>query len=215
MKKFILPGLVIVILGILVISRRTILSTIGNYLVIRDPLQPADIIHVIAGKDARTEYAIRLYQQGYGKKLFFTGGWCVEFSHYHGAASREMAMEAGIASSAIAIDDSTVKSTYDEVLLLKKYIDNSPTPIHSVMVVSDPYHMRRAKWTYQKILGKDIHLIMAPVPFGETYQVEEWWKDPQTTKDVIDEYVKGVYYWLRYQVAWKPLSDWLATLDRE
>jgi uncharacterized SAM-binding protein YcdF (DUF218 family) len=215
MKRALIPGLILILIGLLAMTWCPILTAVGEHLILYDPLQPADIIHVIAGRDARTRYGIQLLQEGYGKTLFFTGGWCVEFSHYHGAYSREMATAAGIPPTSIAIDDSPVKSTYDEVLLLKKFIDSSPTPIRSVIVVSDPYHMRRAKWAYQKILGDKILILMAPVPFGATYQVQNWWQDAQTRKDVLDEYGKLVYYWLRYQVAWKPLSTWLASLDKQ
>ncbi len=50
---------------------------IGDYLVVRDTLQHADVIHVIAGDDHRTEYAIQLYKDGYADTLFYTGDWCI------------------------------------------------------------------------------------------------------------------------------------------
>jgi len=37
---------------------------IGDFLVVEDDLRPADVIHIIAGDDYRTDYAIQLYQQG-------------------------------------------------------------------------------------------------------------------------------------------------------
>jgi len=50
--------------------REPLMFAIGDYLVIHDELKPADVIHVIAGPDDRTDYAIQLYKQGYGKQLF-------------------------------------------------------------------------------------------------------------------------------------------------
>ncbi len=61
---------------ILVFFRERWLMRIGDFLYIQDTLAPADVIHVIAGDDYRTDYAIQLYKKGYGKELFFTGGWC-------------------------------------------------------------------------------------------------------------------------------------------
>ena len=63
--KFIL-GLLLAAL-ILVIFHEKWLLWIGNFLIVEDQLHPADVIHVIAGDDYRTDYAIQLYKQGYGK----------------------------------------------------------------------------------------------------------------------------------------------------
>ena len=64
----------IAMLGVLLLrAREPILFAVGDFLVIEDALQPADVIHVISGPDDRTDYAIQLYKQGYGKQIFFTG----------------------------------------------------------------------------------------------------------------------------------------------
>jgi len=62
-------GLVI-LSTILIIFREQLLMYIGDFLIVQDTLQTADVIHVIAGVDYRTDYAIQLYKQEYGEKLF-------------------------------------------------------------------------------------------------------------------------------------------------
>ena len=66
---------------------------------IEDVLVPADVIHVIAGDEYRTEYAIHLYQQGYAQVLFFTGGWCTFHKYYHGQHGEDVALAAGGAAT--------------------------------------------------------------------------------------------------------------------
>jgi uncharacterized SAM-binding protein YcdF (DUF218 family) len=149
----------------LFLLREQILQGIGDFLIIQDELHSADVIHVIAGPDYRTDYAIRLYQEGYGRQLFFTGGWCTIHMGYHGEIGRVRALDQGVPPEAIATDDTTVTSTYSEAVRLKEFIANSPVPIHSVTVVSDPFHMRRARWAYRRVFGNEISLQMAPVPF--------------------------------------------------
>ena len=188
---------------------------IGNFLVIDDTLQPADVIHVIAGDDYRTEYAIQLYKEGYAQTLFYTGGWCTQHDYYHGEHATEISLAAGIPAASIAIDDSTVTSTYMEAERLKDWIDHSPRPIRSVIVVSDPFHMRRASWTYRWVLGDKIRVQMAPVPFEETPFKRAWWKDPESRGYVRDEYEKLAYYVLRYKLSWGKLHEWLVSLDSE
>jgi len=193
--------------------KKQILLAVGDFLIIEDRLQPVDVIHVIAGNDYRTEYAIRLYQQGFAKHLFFTGGWCNRHNYYHGAHGRDLAIQEGVPAEAIMIDDSTVTSTYSEVERLKSWMDQNTSPVRSVMVVSDPFHMRRAQWTYHQVLGADVGILMAPVPFDQTPYVHAWWTDHASQVYVRDEYKKFVYYVLRYQLAWGPIRDWLASFD--
>jgi len=195
--------------------REPILSAVGAYLVVEDRLRPVDVIHVIAGDDYRTEYAIQLYQQGYADYLFFTGGWCKTHGYYHGEWGRQLAVSRGIPEERVGFDDSAVVSTYQEAEGLKRWIDGAERPIRSVMVVSDPHHMRRARWTFRQVLGKEITLVMAPVPFGQAPYQRRWWTDGPSRKMVKDEYIKLVYSFVRYRLSRGALKDWLASLDTE
>jgi uncharacterized SAM-binding protein YcdF (DUF218 family) len=199
----------------LLIFRESFLVKIGNYLAIKDDLQHAGVVHVISGPDYRTDYGIELVKKGYTERIFFTGGWCDEIQGYHGQRGRDRALDQGLQEAAIGLDDTNVTSTYDEALRLKAYIEILPKSVDSVLVVSDPFHMRRVQWTYQKVLGKDIQVILAPVPFDRTPFKEDWWKDPVSRTNVKEEYLKLVYYFLRYQVTSGSLKTWLASLDTE
>jgi uncharacterized SAM-binding protein YcdF (DUF218 family) len=197
------------------VFKEQILLAVGDFLIIQDELHPADIIHVISGPDYRSEYAIALYQEGYADQIFFTGGWCTDHQLYHGRHGKELAQAQGVPSDAIAIDESTVTSTYAEAQLLKAYIDQSDRPIQSVIVVSDPFHMRRARWTYRRLLGKEIDVQMAPVPF-ELTDYQRHWMDDQVSKSFVrDEYLKILYYYARYKFSWGAAQEWLASFDRE
>ncbi len=213
-RKLLIITASIALLGVvLFVFRRPLALAIGSYLVIQDDLQPAEVIHVIAGDDYRTDYAIQLYQQGYGEQLFFTGGWCTTHDYYHGQHGKELAMAQGVPEYAVAIDETGVTSTYAEAIRLKELIAQSPTPIQSVIVVSDPYHMRRARWIYRHVLGNDVQVQMAPVPFEQTPYRREWWTDDESRRYVRDEYLKMAYYLARYQLSRGKLQEWLASLD--
>jgi hypothetical protein len=75
--------------------------------------------------------------------------------------------------------------------------------------------MRRARWTYRRVLGNQVSVHMAPVPFEVSPYQRHWWIDEATRKYVRDEYGKTIYYVARYQFAWGPLKEWLASLDPE
>jgi uncharacterized SAM-binding protein YcdF (DUF218 family) len=202
-------------MAILYLTHEPILLAIGDFLVVRDELQLADVIHVISGPDDRTDYAIQLYQQGYARHIFFTGGWCSFHNYYHGQHGRERALEQGVSAEAIAFDDSQVTSTYAEAVRLREFITQSQTPLRSVIVVSDPYHMRRARWTYRQVLGDQVRIQMAPVPFDRSPYQRRWWTDEGSRGYVKSEYLKIVYYYARYRLGLGPLKEWLASLDQE
>jgi hypothetical protein len=73
--------------------------------------------------------------------------------------------------------------------------------------------MRRARWTTQRLLGDEIQVQMAPVPFEVSPYQRRWWTDEASRKYVKDEYLKLAYYVARYQLSWGPLKAWLASLD--
>jgi capsular exopolysaccharide synthesis family protein len=195
--------------------REPILLAIGDYLVIQDNLQPADVISVISGPDDRTDYGIQLYEQGYGKEIFFTGGWCPQIQGIHAERGRERAIAQGVPPQAIATDGYQVTSTYEEAERLKIYIAQSQAPIRSVIIVSDPHHMRRARWAYHQVLGNGVKLQMAPVPFQQSPYQRRWWADAASGEMVKEEYLKIAYYYARYHLSWGPLQRWLASLDQE
>lgn len=206
-----LAGALFVLSVVLLLTYERILYAVGDYLVIQDRLEPADVIHVIAGDDYRTDYAIQLYEQGYARQIFFTGGWCIYHRYYHGQHGAERAEAEGVAKASIDIDESQVTSTYAEASLLEDLIARSSTPIRSVIVVSDPFHMRRVRWTYRKVLGDGVQVELAPVPFEMTPFSRRWWTDPASRQYVVNEYVKDIYYLARYQLGLKGL----ARFDRE
>jgi uncharacterized SAM-binding protein YcdF (DUF218 family) len=191
-----------------------ILLAVGDYLVVQDTLQPADVIHVIAGDDYRTEHAIHLYQQGYAKTLFFTGGWCEYHQYYHGQHGKELALAAGIPEQAVAYDDSPVTSTYAEAELLNLWLDEHPQVARSVIVVSDPFHMRRVQWTFHQVMSAQIKIMVSPVSYELISFQRLWWKDTKSRIIVAREYLKIFYYLFRYKYSPGFVRGWLSAFDK-
>jgi uncharacterized SAM-binding protein YcdF (DUF218 family) len=98
---------------------------------------------------------------------------------------------------------------------LKEWIGRNPDPIDSVIVVSDPFHMRRVRWTYRQLFGDRIEMQMAPVPFELTPYKHAWWRDQASRRYVWEEYEKFFYYIMRYQISRGKFKEWLASMDRE
>jgi uncharacterized SAM-binding protein YcdF (DUF218 family) len=217
MKIILIITLPIVLLGTtLFLIHERILLAIGDFLVIQDELQPADAIHVMSVSDnTRVDYAIQLYKQGFAKQIIFTGGWCPCTQANSAEYSKARALQQGVPAQAIVIDGSEVTSTYAEIVQLKEVISHSPVAVRSLIGVSDPFHMRRARWTYRHVLGDQVSLQMAPVPFEAGLYQRRWWTDEASRQYVKDEYLKIAYYYARYKFSMGPVRGWLASFDTD
>jgi uncharacterized SAM-binding protein YcdF (DUF218 family) len=208
--KLVYSGVFVLVLLAIVacLSWRPVLLAIGDVLVVQDELVPADVIHVVSGPNYRVDHSIQLYQQGYGKQLFLTGRGRQAGDH------KRRAIRQGVPPEAITADGSAVTSTYSEALRLQAFIAQSETPVRSVIVSSDAYHMRRARWAYRRVLGDQVQVQMSPVPFESSPFRHEWWTHRRSFQRVVEEYVKLAYYCARYKVFRGPIREWLASLDR-
>jgi uncharacterized SAM-binding protein YcdF (DUF218 family) len=211
MRPTLLSVVVVVsLLGIILwLAGRPILLAIGDFLVVQDDLSHADLIHMISGPHYRVEHATRLYQQGYAGQLFFTGRGSQAYD------ARALAISQGVPPQAVAADGFRVTSTYSEAVRLKRFIAQSEVPIRSVIISGDPYHMRRARWAYRRVLGDKVSLQMAPIPFESSPYQRRWWTDKRSLHGVLEEYLKTVYYYARYKFSRGRVRDWLASLDRD
>jgi uncharacterized SAM-binding protein YcdF (DUF218 family) len=189
------PGGVALLLVTFILTYKPILFAIGDFLVVKeDNLQPADMIHVLDGDFNRLDYAVELYHQGYAPRLFLTGCDYVAY--------KERAIVNGVRPEDIFPDSSRAATTYQEALELKGFLEANPS-IQSVIIVSTPYHMRRAQWAFNRVLGDRASLQFAPVPFGMGGYEREWWTHTWSRTFVVDEYFKILAYYVRYQLTAK------------
>ena len=118
--------LLLVATGLLYGYRRPLLHQIGAYLIVEEPLQPADLIVVISGTLPEIHYGLDLFHQGYGKKMLFLGHFPVELAVISqdpfavmekpwDEIAAHMAINAGVPADALlfsdAFDNSTESST--------------------------------------------------------------------------------------------------------
>ena len=180
---------VIVIIGIF--AYPLWLPQIYKYLDVSEPPQKADVLVVLGGSYGRREtFAVELYKEGYAPRILVSGG--DDESLQQGLS---IIRESGIPENALLVNDQAT-STYDEAqqvldLLLQ-------TDAKSALIVTDPFHTRRALATYKHVFqGHNITLtIVSP---DENIDPNSWWisgfKD-----EIMTELIKLPYYWLVYGV---------------
>lgn len=199
-RKWIKPlAIFLLLFAVLLLAREPILLRIGNFLIVRDDLHQADLIHVLGGDVERIDYGIELYKSGFGKKILFTGGR-VELPMVNTTYSnlaRAHAESQGLPSQDILPFQSKATSTYEEVLELQKIL-RADSSMQSLLIVSSPYHLRRSRWIFNKILGHRVNLQFAPVPFEKSRHKQRWWTEELSLQTVVNEYLKMPLYILKY-----------------
>jgi len=187
---------------LLYVFRRPILTRTGQFLVVNDPLERADIIFVLmGGMETRPFHAADLYKQGFAPRIVIPEAELpptVQFGIYPSQtqATLDILEELEIPDSVIHIADfpQGVSSTLDETKALNKYLNQYF--IKSVLIVTDVFHTRRARYIFQKELQEEsIKIIMSPAShwkFDET----NWWKYEEGFVSFINEYIKLLHYLL-------------------
>ena len=160
--------------------------------------QPADCIVALGGDTGdRIVTALDLYRRGYAPLILLTG---VEDSPSDPRRAyltwrAEYLVKAGVPPAAILYDEHSTNSRDEARNTLA--LANA-RGWKSVLVVSDPPHMRRLARAWGKAFagtGKNYTLV-ATAPAW--WQERAWWQSERAAQFVITEYVKLVYYLARY-----------------
>lgn len=160
------------------------------YLDVSQPPQKADFIVILGGGNERAERAAELYQQGYTSQIIVSGGKSFTRDYY------DLMIEASVPHDAIIVNDGAT-STWDEaeqVLAILREKD-----AQSALIITDSIHTRRARATYQS-LNNDSSIQLTFVAAVTDLSPDTWWKSRYATRYVLSEYIKMVYYFLRYGV---------------
>lgn len=198
---FALAGITALVI-ILYLTRVPILRGIGNFLIYEDTLMPADAIVVLSGNSSeRSKKAGELYRLKMAPLVIATGGVVNQALSAYGieindAALTEIALRrAGVDSAAIRTIGSGT-STFEESEAILGYAHREG--FKRLIVVTSKFHTRRTRNVFRKKfreVGIDV-LLSGAEP--EDYAVETWWNAEPAMIFVNNEYVKMMYYWLKY-----------------
>ncbi len=210
-KSWIIP---ILLLALALLLAKPILRGIGDFLIVSDELQKADLITALSGAEYRTAYASELCAKHLAPKMFLTGGYNELDARYDSEWAKYIATTYGVPAGDIYTDEASLTSTYEEAKHLKAFLDAHPGEFNTIIVVTDAYHTRRARWAYEQVLGDEVTILMAPVPFDQAGYTSSWWRFSASRQMVAQEYFKYVFYRFRYQWTSGFFQDWLAKFDR-
>ena len=181
----------------------------AKLLITEAPLAKADAIVVLGGSanyKERAHEAARLLLDGHSQRILITndnrqGPWSSvdQRNLYYYERAVEELKKAGVAEERVEVLPEPVTGTHDEAELVRQYAINHG--FRSVLIVTSAYHSRRALWTFSRVFRDtriQIGLAAAPAEV-ETPRPATWWLTRRGWRLVPTEYVKMIYYVVKYR----------------
>jgi uncharacterized SAM-binding protein YcdF (DUF218 family) len=159
----------------------------------KDTAAHSDAAMVFGGDPGyeRTRYASQLLHEKWTRTLVLCGG---EPGPGDSATSlREAALEQGVPAEAILMEQHS-RSTREAALRVGAIVRQHG--IGSLILVTSPYHQRRAYLVTRRVLNDEIRLINQPAD-PSFWSPRGWWKHWKSTRIVVTEYSKLAYYFVR------------------
>lgn len=173
---------------------------VGNWLALANSEAQTDAIVVLGGEGSgffRTQHALALYRTSRAPLVVFSGGTWRDAGLACSSTqlSQEAALQFGLPSAAIVLAPEA-QSTYDEAVNLGALAHKNGW--HSMLLVTDRFHTRRAVHTFQA-LTPDV-VIAVSAPDDPRYIPDRWWTTEEGLVSVVTELLKLGFYWERYNI---------------
>jgi uncharacterized SAM-binding protein YcdF (DUF218 family) len=182
-----------IILGLFYVSHGFIFEKAGKYLYYKDEMKPADVIVVLAGEETeRVEHGVELFKEGWARrdKIILAGGPLV-WKYTWASLMKEQAIFLGVPKDAILLEDRS-RTTEEDARFTKEIFKKYG--YKSCILVTSPYHSRRATKIFREVMADKITVISAPAE-KSWFSFDEWWERRRDRAKVLDEYSK--FIWLR------------------
>lgn len=170
----------------------------GVFLDTPQPAPPvSDAIVVISGDEqlARFQEGLNLYQKGMGQFLVFSGA-AFDNGTSNADVMRELAVRRGVPARAI-LDEPQGEDTWGNAIYTRQVLEDHG--LHSAILVTSPYHARRAKLTFDAAYaGSGIRLAVHAAPDSQWRKLS-WWQQAETRHLTFTELQKLAYIFVTGQ----------------
>lgn len=178
----------LVIILILAIFRQQVLALVGEFLVVSDPLEHADLVYVLAGDfwGSRVLSGANLGSKGWAPRVILSGG------RYQGrevsAMSVDFAVQHGYPASLFLPIPMEAQSTVDEARAMGPIFQRLGAK--RIILVTNNFHSRRAALVFRLFLP-EFDFRMEAAPDG-VFDPQGWWNTPQQRRLLFSEYQKMI-----------------------
>jgi len=199
---------VIKILLLVIVAWFVVAWIAARALIVSADLPQADAIVVLSGSSTyieRTHKAADLYNQGRAPLVVLTddntrGGWssAQQRNPYFVERAHEELVKQGVPPTQITVAPGLAEGTHEEALLVRDYV--VARGLRTILIVTSAYHSRRALRSLRQAFddaGMTLGIVTAPTGW-QTPGPAFWWLHYEGWRSVAGEYVKLIYYWLKY-----------------
>jgi uncharacterized SAM-binding protein YcdF (DUF218 family) len=134
--------------------------------------------------------AVSLYWAGYAPYLVLSSGYVYSFKEAE--QMRDLAVAQGVPVGAIALEQRAT-NTYQNVVFSHEILSDHKS--RSILLVSSPYHMRRATMVWHK-LAPEIDVTPTPPPRSQFYDHTRG-ASLEQVRGILYEYLAILGYWRR------------------
>ena len=188
-KKFLFLSAFI---SFILIGHRPLLEYYARWLSPSDSDPSADIAIVVDGNPIRLQEAVNLFKDGKVKYIYING--------ISSSMLREFLLEHRLPSDKVYWGGCRIATTFDQPIAFKESLDRYKITDHRLVLVTDPYHLRRSLWVYHHILDRispDFKIKTHPRP-DKNIVYDLWWEDKYSRDWVSSETQKLLFYWANY-----------------
>lgn len=163
---------------------------IAVYLSPQDSLVNVDAIVVVSGgdTDARISEGVKLYLQKWAPIIIFSGA-AAEGDVSNALAMKRIAVESGVPTENILIEEDS-KTTSENADFTTKILQEKG--YKSIILVTSPYHQRRAYNQFRAALGEEFVIINHSAK-DETWRKKGWWENANARFLTLAEILKNFY----------------------
>ncbi len=153
--------------------------------------QKADAIVAVSGGNTsiRAAEAINLYKQGWGKYLVFSGAAKDMSGPSNADVMKQQAESAGVPASVIKVDGSS-QTTHQNAEQIDQLVKSDD--VSNIIVVTSPYHQRRAGLEFERIMGNNATVRNHPAANDPDWPTL-WWVTPRGWWLAGSEIIKIVF----------------------
>jgi uncharacterized SAM-binding protein YcdF (DUF218 family) len=191
----------LLVITFLVAAIVTAYRAAGGWLVLEDPLEPADAIVVLSGRmPYRAIEAAKLYSHGFAPEVWLThpGGMREEMTRLgleytdEDTYSAEVLGKLGVPTSAIQVLPGDIVNTEDEVREIADELRSSGKS--RVIIVTSPPHTRRVRTLWRRLVGKSPQAIIR-YSRSDPFDAAHWWRHTRDSLDVVREILGLLNVW--------------------
>lgn len=202
------------VLGVLLALGTMLPGMAGRFLVVDEPLEPADAIVVLGGgTPAREIEAARLYQEGWAPRIVLVQARtdlgeakalealaAAGFGHPSvWEQRRQTLLDLGVPDAAIERVGAAAEETLDELRIAARTLGEGA----SAILVSSSQHTRRVRLYWDYLTGGRLRARVHPVS-GDGFDPDFWWRDGVARLAVLREYAGIGNYVLGFPVTYGP-----------